>query len=184
MRLLAAIASRGSIASTLLVLSTSVCLGAEEVPSNGAALLKPFKQNLKAALVQGLEQGPAKAIEACRTEAPRISESLSVDGVIMGRSSHRLRNPGNSAPDWVAPIMASWVSEEAPRKPATVELSEGRAGYIEPITVQPLCLTCHGENLSPDVASSIAELYPEDQATGFAEGDLRGVFWVEYPTRD
>jgi len=23
-------------------------------------------------------------------------------------------------------------------------------------------------------------LYPDDQATGFSEGDFRGVFWVEF----
>ena len=46
-----------------------------------------------------------------------------------------------------------------------------------------LCLQCHGEVLDPAVAGKIAELYPDDQATGFIDGDLRGVFWVEYPTR-
>jgi hypothetical protein len=178
------IALRGGIAAILLLLATTITTAGEGDPNRGAALLEPFKQNLKAALVQGLKQGPTEAIEACRTEAPRVSESLSVDGVIMGRSSQRLRNPANTAPDWVAPILASWASEEAPRKPATVELSEGREGYVEPITVQPLCLTCHGENLAPDLAARIADLYPDDQATGFAEGDFRGVFWVEYPASE
>jgi hypothetical protein len=32
-----------------------------------------------------------------------------------------------------------------------------------------------------DLAVLIKEEYPEDEATGFSEGDLRGVFWVEYP---
>jgi hypothetical protein len=43
-----------------------------------------------------------------------------------------------------------------------------------------LCLTCHGSNLDADIAASIAERYPEDRATGFEAGDLRGVFWVEF----
>ena len=30
-------------------------------------------------------------------------------------------------------------------------------------------------------AAQLAQLYPEDEATGFDEGDLRGVAWVEYP---
>ena len=47
--------------------------------------------------------------------------------------------------------------------------------------VQPLCLNCHGVELAPDVAGRIAELYPEDRATGFEAGELRGVFWVEFP---
>ena len=37
------------------------------------------------------------------------------------------------------------------------------------------------EACQPDVASRISELYPEDRATGFEAGDLRGIFWVEFP---
>jgi hypothetical protein len=35
--------------------------------------------------------------------------------------------------------------------------------------------------LNPDIAAKIDELYPDDEATGFSEGDFRGVFWVEFP---
>jgi len=35
--------------------------------------------------------------------------------------------------------------------------------------------------LAPDLKAKLAELYPNDQATGYAAGDLRGVFWVELP---
>jgi hypothetical protein len=40
---------------------------------------------------------------------------------------------------------------------------------------------CHGleDQITPDVKSQLAELYPEDRATGFKEGDLRGWFWIE-----
>jgi hypothetical protein len=44
-----------------------------------------------------------------------------------------------------------------------------------------LCLTCHGENLSDSISSKLSELYPEDRAVGYRAGDLRGVFWVEFP---
>jgi hypothetical protein len=43
-----------------------------------------------------------------------------------------------------------------------------------------MCLICHGENLAPDIATRISEAYPSDKATGFSEGDVRGVFWVEF----
>ena len=68
-----------------------------------------------------------------------------------------------------------------PRSNGAVPLPDNRWGYVEPITVQPLCLACHGSEIVPDVADRISELYPEDRATGFAVGDLRGVFWVEFP---
>ena len=60
-------------------------------------------------------------------------------------------------------------------------LQDDRLGYIEAIAIQPLCLACHGNVLAPDVAAHIKEEYPKDEAIGFGVGDLRGVFWVEYP---
>ena len=89
------------ILTTLLAISIIACTQSSEDPHvAGQALLAPFKQDLKAALMKGMESGPAGAIEACRTEAPGIADALSIDGVRMGRSSHRLRNPANVPPDW------------------------------------------------------------------------------------
>jgi hypothetical protein len=65
-----------------------------------------------------------------------------------------------------------------------VPLPDSRLGYVEPILVQPLCLTCHGDPLAPDIAARIDELYPEDRAVGYEIGDLRGVFWIEFPAED
>ena len=144
----------------------------------GAALLVPFKTKLKHELVTSMQAGLDEAIATCNTAAPGIAASLSVDGVVMGRSSHKLRNPANAAPDWVALWFERYLAGQS--QPVSVELDDGRHGYIEPIMTQPLCLTCHGQDLQPEVAEKLAQLYPEDQATGFAQGDFRGVFWVEF----
>ncbi len=144
----------------------------------GTALLVPFKTKLKNELVTSMQAGVDEAIAACNTAAPGIAASLSVDGVVMGRSSHKLRNPANVAPDWVARWFDSYLAGYS--LPISVELEDGRYGYIEPIMTQPMCLTCHGEDLQPEVAEKLAQLYPEDRATGFAAGDFRGVFWVEF----
>lgn len=158
------------------------CSGPEYDPvPQGAELLAPFKANLKAALVSGMEGGPVNAISACKTEAPRIAEEQSVNGVVMGRSSHKLRNRANAGPSWVMPIIEAFVSADEARTPSGVQLAGGRYGYVEPIMIQPLCLNCHGSELHPEVAAKISELYPDDKATGFGEGDFRGVFWVEFP---
>ena len=147
--------------------------------AKGAALLGPFKQTLKTALVSGMEAGPVAAISVCSEEAPMISGNLSVDGVTMGRSSHKLRNQENIAPGWAAPLLAGYAAGEQ-EGPVAVEYAENRFGYIEPIMIQPMCLNCHGSELNPDVAAAISEQYPDDQATGFSVGDFRGVFWVEF----
>ena len=144
--------------------------GEPDLAEEGAALLMPFKASLKQALMEGMQEGPAAAIEICSDKAPEIAASLSVDGITMGRSSHKLRNPENAPPGWPEPVA----------EPVLVDLGEGRHGYAEPIFIRPLCLTCHGKELAPDVAARIEELYPDDDATGFDVGDLRGVFWVEF----
>ena len=118
---------------------------------------------------------------ACQLEAPAIATALSQDGIRLGRTSHRLRNPSNTGPEWVSPVLADYLANDSDRTPRTVPLPNGRSGFVEPIFVQPLCLTCHGTAIAPDVAARIKDLYPEDQAVGFEVGDLRGVFWVELP---
>ena len=146
----------------------------------GGELLAPFKRDLKEALMAGMQQGPDEAIGVCKTDAPAIARRLSVDGVTMGRTSHRLRNPANAAPDWVAPVLQTWLDDDSPPTPQVVTLDDGLLGYVEPIQMQPLCLTCHGASLAPDVAARIESDYPADEAIGFDVGDLRGVFWITF----
>lgn len=151
-------------------------------PERGAELLRPFKHDLQAALLEGLSQGPDEAIGVCRQKAPEIVKSLEKDGVRMGRTSHRLRNPDNAAPRWVEPILADYVKDPGRAAPRKVALPAGRYGYTEPIFVKSVCLTCHGESIAPEIQQRLDQHYPGDRAVGFREGDLRGVFWVEYPT--
>ena len=103
--------------------------------ARGAELLAPFKQDLKQALVAGMQEGPLTAISVCKDQAPAIAESLSTAGVQMGRTSHRLRNPDNSAPEWVDTVLQTYLGEEQGRAPRLVTLAERSAG---------LCRTnCH-----------------------------------------
>jgi hypothetical protein len=167
-------------AAAALAAVVACTAGDFDAEAQGAELLKPFKMSLKSALLQGMEAGPVQAISACSTAAPLIAAELSVGGVVMGRSSHKLRNPENAPPEWLAESLGSFA-EGRQQGPLLLELNDGRYGYVEPIATQGMCLTCHGEVLAPDIATRISESYPEDQATGFGEGDLRGVFWVEFP---
>jgi hypothetical protein len=40
-------------------------------------------------------------------------------------------------------------------------------------------LACHGENIKPEVQALITKSYPKDLASGFKEGDFRGVVIAE-----
>ncbi|MEO1246760.1 MAG: DUF3365 domain-containing protein [Pseudomonadota bacterium] len=153
---------------------------AERAARQGAAVLKPYKKALQTALMEGLADSPLSAVEHCRLEAPALAESYSTKNLRLGRSSHRLRNPANAAPEWLEAVIDRYLGNPSARAPLTAELEHGVRGYVEPIVMQPLCLACHGPALPPELEAEIDEHYPDDRATGFEAGDLRGVFWVEF----
>ncbi len=152
----------------------------QDAAARGAALLQPFKRDLKQALTSGLQQGPVAAVSVCKLEAPAIAAALSTDGVAMGRTSHRLRNPANAGPAWAESVLQGYLADDTDARPQVRSLDDGRTGYVEPIRMQAMCVTCHGATLAPELAARIEAEYPDDQATGFETGDLRGVFWVTF----
>jgi hypothetical protein len=152
-----------------------------EYKKEGAAAVLPFKRSLKGALIAGLEEGPVNAISVCRVEAPELAKKASSAGVRVGRTSRKLRNPANAPKPWMEPFLELYENDPESREPAVVLVDEHTVGYVEPIFMQPLCVTCHGETLAPELAAKLDELYPNDHATGYAAGDLRGVFWAELP---
>jgi hypothetical protein len=126
--------------------------------------------------------GPAEAIVVCGSKAPAIAAQVSEDyGLRIGRTSHRLRNPDNSAPDWAQAVIAEQVGE-----PTYLAGPGGEFGALLPIRLKAECQMCHGpqDQIDGDLLATIVEIYPEDQAVGFEEGDLRGWFWIEVPAPD
>ena len=156
----------------------------------GRQALAPLQAGLQSALKAGLAKGSVEAVDACRVQAPEIARdaarAASTGGrpdtaaVELGRTSHRLRNPANAPREWMQPLLADYLAQPGDRAPRAVDLGDGRWGYVQPIFVQPLCLTCHGISIAEPLKARIAELYPEDRAVGFSDGDFRGLFWAEF----
>ena len=162
-------------------------------PPSGARLDQPPTEAQKAQMIAAKDllfaklsgrlmevigsQGPAAAIAVCKSEAPQIAESVGQqEGVKIGRTALKLRNPGNQPPAWAASLL-----EESRDQPTFLALDDGRAAALLPIKLKALCLMCHGpaDQIMPEIKNQLATLYPDDRATGFREGDLRGWFWVE-----
>lgn len=135
-------------------------------------------QRLMAELGQAMGRGgPSQGIRVCKDRAPEIAATVSKEHDLkIGRTSFRLRNPSNAPPTWARDAVARKVAT-----PTFFRAEENRLGALYPITLGKLCLTCHGprEELAEEVVAALSAHYPEDAATGFAEGDLRGWFWVE-----
>jgi len=170
-----------SLCLSLIFLLPASGMAQDDRMERGQQILLPFKQQLMKALQTGLQDGPLAALNACNLQAPGIAGANSQGRIIMGRSSHKLRNPGNAAPGWVKPVMDDYLNNPDSRDPRVLTLGNGRLGYVEPILLQSLCTTCHGTQMASPVLERIHELYPADQATGFSAGELRGVFWITFP---
>ncbi len=156
------------------------------------AAVAELGSDLKVALRKGLQEGgPAAALDVCHTQAPGIAAGIGErEGMEVGRTSLKPRNPDNAPDAWETAVMTRFAADKAagagPRELQKWEVVEGPDGgrlfrYMKAIPTQPLCLKCHGSSLAPEVRSRLAELYPSDQATGFALGDLRGAFSVTMP---
>lgn len=133
-----------------------------------------------------LQGGPIKAIQVCSAEAPAIAKEIGdASGVEIGRTSFRIRNPGNAPRPWAADLVREAAGKKAGDvAPVVVDLGD-RLGLLRPIGVMPACTRCHGaaDGIDAQVRAELARRYPEDRATGFAPGDLRGFMWAEVAKR-
>jgi hypothetical protein len=134
---------------------------------------------LNTALTAG---GPAAAVQVCRDEAQLLTRALATKhDVAIGRTSHKLRNPSNAPRPWAAATVAANAGRTlAEASPAVFDLG-GRVGVLRPIGTLDFCVTCHGPRQAVDAAIGqvLRTAYPQDQAVGFAPGDLRGWAWAE-----
>ncbi len=130
-----------------------------------------------------LEAGtPVAAIDVCSAIAPAAAAELSREGLLIRRTSQRVRNPANAADAWeqagLLRLQEAVDRGEQPPEIHQVDAAAGELRYLRPIGVGEVCLQCHGTvgQLDPEVRRRVAELYPEDRATDFSTGDLRGAF--------
>jgi hypothetical protein len=152
----------------------------EQWVQRGAEVVAPFKSSLQSALKKGLAEGGPQAISVCRDQAPALAREAGSATVRVGRTSHKVRNPANTPEPWMEPLLAAYRETPDSRDARVVQLENGGVGYVEPIYLQAACVMCHGTSIAAPVRASIAELYPEDEATGFLSGEFRGMFWVEF----
>lgn len=172
--------------TVVLLGSVSMAAYAEEfqaLKAEGAALLPAFGQHLMATVKSAMQSGgPLKAVEACQLLAPEIAAQHSQNPWKVGRTSLKVRNPANTADAWEKQVLEQFAKRAAAGEPIT-ELSHaekvgGEFRMMKAIATGEPCLACHGKNIEPSLAAVIDVRYPQDQARGFALGELRGAFTV------
>ncbi|MEI6414124.1 MAG: DUF3365 domain-containing protein [Pseudomonadota bacterium] len=149
-----------------------------------------LKGELEAAMKSG---GPVTAIAVCHTRAPQIAKDFTQStGWTVGRTSLKLRHAKNQPDAWETQVLQQFESRrQAGEDLQTMEFSEvlthgdkQEFRYMKAIPTAELCLGCHGMEIKPEVQAALKQLYPEDHATGFKVGDLRGAFTLRAFLKD
>lgn len=132
------------------------------------------------------KSGPEGAIPVCKDMAPKMAAEIAQEtGWKLKRVSLRVRNDARAIPDaWEKAAL-----EDFDRRAAAGEPPEGlekgetigtEYRYIKALPVKPICLGCHGteDQISPAVKSVLSRIYPNDLATGYSLGQIRGAISV------
>lgn len=130
-------------------------------------------------------KGTEGALTFCNVQAYPLTDSMSENlKAYIKRVSDKNRNPDNVANEKELAYIHSAKQMLLDGKeiiPQVSEIDNKMVGYY-PILTNKMCLQCHGklnEDLKPETLAKIKTLYPDDQAIGYGENELRGIWVVE-----
>jgi len=176
------------IISALLTSFTLYATDNQQLTSETRGAIKALGAELKATLQSSMKsEGPIKAISVCNTKAPMLAQKVSNEkGMEVGRTSLKTRNELNAPDSWELAVLEQFEHRKAEGEAVkTIEYSETTQHngnkvfrYMKAIPTDDVCLMCHGEQISQDLSAELNKLYPNDKATGFKKGDIRGAFSV------
>jgi hypothetical protein len=149
------------------------------------------QQALISALQQAMaDHGIGGAVEFCKAEALPITHEVGKKHkVTVKRVSLQTRNKANAPSDVEKNLLEAYaynVENNIENKPNIQKIDEGESLlYTKAIAIpNGMCLNCHGEpgkEIAEETLNKIQTQYPEDQATGFKVGDLRGMWSISLP---
>ena len=141
-----------------------------------------LKSHLKKALKQ--DKSGVKAIKFCSSKAMELTHEVNKklpQNIKVRRVALKYRNQANkpdSIDEKVLKEFEASLTKKEKLKPKMVEVNNTTRVY-KPLLVKKVCLKCHGANIEENIAKVIKKHYPNDKATGFKEGDLRGAIVAE-----
>lgn len=172
------------IICSLLLLSVDLHAGEPAFEEKARIAIADYASALKSALTEAMQTGgPQKAVQVCHTEAPEIAARLSQQhDLTISRTSLKPRNTANAPDDWERGVLQNFEQRHADGESIDSLTAKTESGsqmrLMKAIPTGEICLTCHGENVAPELQSLIDKHYPDDQATGFSVDDIRGAFSI------
>ena len=149
-----------------------------------------FMQTLGGTLKQQIEAGGIEsAIGVCKQVAPALAAQYSSDTRTVKRVSLKPRNIVQGTPGhWEKMVLEGFDQDQLAGKPpagmevtAYSESADGRwFRYMKAIPAQAMCLKCHGteQDIPDGVKALLKAEYPQDQATGYSAGQIRGAISI------
>lgn len=172
----------------LLSLTNAQAFDKKAAVTEAKAITKTFAGTLKKELQSAMKAGgPINALEVCNTKALPITAQVAKDkGAKISRVSLKNRNPINVPNDWQRKILEDFDARAANGEDivkmgsAMVVDNNGKKQlrFMKALPTGAVCLSCHGEKLSDPVQAKLDALYPDDKATGYNLGQVRGAIVV------
>ena len=106
--------------------------------------------------------------------------------MVIKRTTNKLRSCDNDPSEREIEIMDSYqqlMSENTELKPIVEIDKNEKKHFYAPIKIKANCLVCHGkvnETMTVKTDSIIKSIYQFDIATGYTEGDLRGLWSITF----
>ncbi|MEQ1851856.1 MAG: DUF3365 domain-containing protein [Chthoniobacteraceae bacterium] len=174
----------------LLLGGTSVLADTPNLEAEGKRLTAEAFALLSKNLAEAIAKGGAPgAIGFCSEKALPLTASVGADsGATLRRVSHKARNPKNKADATEVEVLNAFreaLKAGKPPQPQMRKQADRSESFFAPIVlVNPLCLKCHGApgtDIDADTTAALRKRYPQDEATGFTLGELRGMWRVDFP---
>ena len=145
----------------------------------------------KAVLGQNLmqkiqKQGTFEALKFCNERAFALTDSMArLYNAQIKRVSDKPRNLSNRANKVELMHISSFkniIASGATMTPIVKQFNN-RVSFYYPITINSMCLQCHGQpikEIQPKVLNALKTLYPDDKATGYSANEVRGIWSIHF----
>lgn len=156
----------------------------EDLISKGTEIAGATFAALSSELQQAMMTGGVPhAVRYCNLQAMPITDSLSTKyNAVIRRTSDKVRNPKNKATAQELKVIQSYKDDLAADRPLEPQVVGNRdeSTFYAPILTNTMCLKCHGSK--QDIASYaiIEDLYPDDLATDYVSGQVRGIWSIKF----
>jgi hypothetical protein len=177
------------LVSILIAMLTSLPTRSDEhandavLRAEAISIVKQFGGTLKPLLKEAIATGGlSHAIDICSIQAPQIAAQLGkASDWSVKRVSLKPRNGRQATTDsFERKVLQEFdLRQQTGELPNTMTYAEATTTefrFMKAQGTEGLCLNCHGKAISSEVRSALKRYYPNDVATGYSLGQVRGAF--------